>query len=737
MDPRLEHLAKLYGIEPGYHDVWGNWRAAPDDTVRALLAAMGVDAHDPAAVEATLAADERAAWSLAIAPITVLRASQLGRGVRIQLTAASLGRPLAWRLSLESGEIREEPFSPLRLAALEEYRRDDLHVHAFLLPLPNDLAEGYHRVTLLEGDTLLGSGQVAVAPEHCFLPPALAAGGRVWGAAVQLYGLNSARNAGIGHFGDLRACAEVWGSRGASLIGTNPLHALSLRAPTAASPYSPSSRLFLNPLYIDVEATPDFGDATAEDRELQARWRKRGEGARQSAGVDYAAVAEGLREVLGAMWSSFRRKHLAAMTPRARAFMQFRESRGRALRRHAVHDALAGFHDAPWRDWPQEHRDPDSDAVRRFAEENAEAGGLHEYMQWIADLQLASAQARCLELGMPVGLYADLAISIAPDGSEAWANQDLYALGVHVGAPPDEFNRQGQDWGLPPLAPRRLREAGYAPFIATLRANMKHAGALRVDHVMGLARLWWVPAGGSADQGAYVRYPIDDMLGIVALESHRNRCLVIGEDLGTVTDELRASLASAQVLSYRLLLFERDQGRFKPPQEYPARALVAWSTHDLPTFTGWWQEEDIRTRAALGLIDADGLRRECEARAQDRAALIAALAREGLVDASTPAFGAAGQPLREAMHAYIARAPAAVMMVQMEDVFGIAEQANLPGTIDQHPNWRRKLPLPIESWGRDERFRSVTRLLAAARGGRRHRREPPAGIKEARIPRAT
>ena len=737
MDPRLGELAKLHGIEAGYHDIWGNWRVPSDDTVRALLSAMGVDAHDPGAVEATLAADERDAWSRAVAPITVVRAAHLGRGIRIQLTDASLSRPLAWRLSQESGEIREEPISPLRLAPLEEYRRDGLHAHAFLLPLPTDLAEGYHRVTLLEGDTLLGTGLVAVVPERCFLPPALAAGGRVWGAAMQLYGLCSARNAGIGHFGDLRASAEVWGARGASLIGTNPLHALSLRTPTAASPYSPSSRLFLNPLYIDVEATPDFAEAAAADRGLQARWRKRCEAARQSAGVDYAAVAEGLREIFSAMWASFRQHHLASMTPRARGFMQFRESRGRALRRHAVHDALADFHGRAWREWPEPFRDPDSDEVRAFAEENAEAVGLHEYLQWIADTQLAGAQGRCIELGMPVGLYADLAISIAPDGSEAWANQDLYALGVHVGAPPDEFNRQGQDWGLPPLAPRRLRETAYATFIATLRANMKRAGAVRIDHVMGLSRLWWVPAGTAADQGAYVRYPIEDMLGIVALESHRNRCLVIGEDLGTVSDDLRKSLAGADVLSYRLLLFERDNGRFKAPAEYPSRALVAWSTHDLPTFTGWWQEEDIRTRAALNLLDADGLRRECEERAAARRALVEALAREGLVDGSMSAQGNATEPLREAVHAYAARTPAAVMMVQLEDVFGIVEQANLPGTIDQHPNWRRKLLLPVEAWSRDARFRGVTRVLAAARGGRRNRREPPPGIREARIPRAT
>ncbi|MEP7261648.1 MAG: malto-oligosyltrehalose synthase, partial [Usitatibacter sp.] len=773
MEHRLEKLAQRYGVSTGYHDVWGNWRVTPEDSVRAMLAAMGVEAGDPQTVGARHAADERAAWIQVVPPMTVLRARQLGRGMRIQLTEASLSRPLAWRVTAESGDIREEAFNPARLAHLEEYQRDHLRAAAFYLPLPADLPEGYHRVTLLEGETVLGSGLVAVVPERCYLPPAMAsgphgvergagtqgvergagtqgvergagtqgvergAGGRVWGTAVQLYGLRSARNAGIGNFGDLKACAETWAGRGAGIVGTNPLHALSLRDPGTASPYSPSSRLFFNPMYIDVEATVDFAELCAADRALHGQWRKETEPLRESAGVNYAAVASVLRMMFGRMYESFRARHLTAATTRGRAFAQFRESRGGQLRRHALHEALAEFHGGKWHQWPQEFRDPEGEAARSFAEHNPERVGLHEYLQWIADQQLATVQERCRELGMSVGLYVDLAISIAPDGSEAWANQELYALGVNVGAPPDEFNRAGQDWGLPPFAPRRLRDAAYAPFIATLRANMARAGALRIDHVMGLSRLWWVPSGKGADQGAYVSYPAEDLLGIVALESHRNRCLVIGEDLGTVSDELRKQLADAEILSYRLLMFERDNGRFKAPAEYPRRALVAWGTHDLPTFTGWWQEEDLRTRAALGLFDEEALKRECAARAEDRRHLLEALVKEGLADAGTPAQGKASMMLRDAVHEFVARAPAAVMVAQMEDVLGVVDQPNLPGTIEQYPNWQHKLPVPVESWGRDERFRSVTRLLAETRGAKRTRREVPAGIGDARIPRAT
>jgi len=736
MDAALERLAQIYGIEPGYHDAWGQWRSASDETLRALLAALGVDAHDPHAVEATLRAQEQESWSWAVPAITVLSSTDIGRGVRIQLREASQHRPLAWRITEESGEVREIGFTPLKLSVLEEHDGESGKVRAYSLPLPG-LPEGYHRLAVLEGDTLLGSGTVAVAPQRCYLPPALMNSGRVWGTALQLYGLRSARNAGIGNFSELRACAEIWGARGAGIIGTNPLHALSLRDPGHGSPYSPSSRLFFNPLYIDIEAVADFHELAAKDSRLAARWRSQCAQLREAPEVDYARVAEAKRAMFERLHDNFRARHSSSATARARSFAQFRELRGGQLRRHALHEALADFHGKPWREWPEEYTDPAGRAARRFGDEHPERVGLHEYLQWLAHLQLAAAQARCREIGMSVGLYADLAVSIAPDGSEAWANQKLYALGVHVGAPPDQFNPAGQDWGLPPLSPQRLKDAAYAPLVATLRANMAHAGALRIDHVMGLSRLWWVPAGMSPGQGAYVRYPLDDLIGIVALESHRNRCLVIGEDLGTVSDELREKLAQAEILSYRLLMFERDGERFRPPSAYPRSALVAWSTHDLPTFTGWWREEDLRTRAALGLMDEEQLRAQRGERREARAALIEALSHEGLAAADTPCDGPAGEELGEAVQGFLARTPSSVMVVQMEDVLGVPEQANLPGTLDQHPNWKRKLALPIEAWSRDARLRRVTRSLAQIRGGRRERREAPAGLEKARIPRAT
>ena len=735
MDASLARLAALHGVETGYHDVFGKWQPTSESAQRSVLAALGVDARD---VDAALANSELAPWRRCLPPVTVIAASRLAEGIRIHLPESALGHALSWRISQEEGESREERFNPLKLAAIEDFERDGARVRAFKLPLPQDLSQGYHRMAINEGASPVGEGMLVVAPDRCYVPPAIAEGARVWGAAVQLYAVRSQRNAGIGDFTDLRRCAEAWSERGAALLGTNPLHALSLRDPGFGSPYSPSSRLFLNPIYLDVEAIEDYSELAAADAAFSSRWHDECARLRAADEVDYARVAAAKRAMLEVLHAHFRKEHLEVASRRARSFAQFRQARGEALRRHALHDALRDFHSSVWRDWPEEHRDPASEAVRRFAAEHAERVSLHEYLQWQADLQLGQAQSRARELGMGMGLYADLAISVASDGSEAWANQDLYALGVSVGAPPDEFNPAGQDWGLPPLSPARLRDGAYAPLVATLRANMARAGALRIDHVMGLARLFWVPAGMTPRDGAYVRYPVDDLLGIVALESHRHRCLVIGEDLGTVPDDLRRKLDHYEILSYRLLLFQREGGAFTPSANYPRRALVAWSTHDLPTFTGWWTEEDLRTRARLGLLAEGALEDQRQERRQARAALIDALEKAGFLERGTiTPQSAPTEELMLAVQSFLASTPSCVMMVQMEDVLGVAAQANLPGTVDGHPNWRRKLPLALEDWGRDARFKRLAQRLGSLRGRSRSRRPAPPGLEKARIPRAT
>jgi len=504
------------------------------------------------------------------------------------------------------------------------------------------------------------SSRKSIPALRCYKPEFLERGGRAWGFAVQLYGLRSARNWGIGDFGDLRALVELSASLGAGLVGVNPLHAASL------SPYSPSSRHALNPLYIDVEALPGFSKRFVSRAKLHKL--------RDAKLVDYEGVRRAKLEVL------------------ARLYDKAPRNLPRPVRDFALFEALAEKLGGNWQQWPAEYRNPRSAAVARFARTNAGRVGFHAWLQAKAREQLDAVQKRALELGMPVGLYVDLALGADRGGAEVWSDQESYALTASCGAPPDEFNPRGQDWGLPPYTPRALRARNFRPFAELLRANMPEGGALRIDHVMSLARLYWIPLGAKPDRGGYVSYPLRELLAVLAAESRRRRCLVIGEDLGTVPAELRAALAEAGVLSYRPLLFERAG-----PQSFPRDALACASTHDLPTWRGYWAAHDLKLRERLGLaVDPE---KESRQRKADQASLAALLARQGLDRTARSA------------HAFLARTSCKLIALQPEDVLGALEQANLPGTVDQHPNWRRKLPLPLERWGADTRFGELREMF--------------------------
>ncbi|HWA39356.1 MAG TPA: malto-oligosyltrehalose synthase [Burkholderiales bacterium] len=508
--------------------------------------------------------------------------------------------------------------------------------------------------------------RTAVKAGRCHDPEFLSRGGRLWGFTVQLYGLRSARagkDRGIGDFGDLRALVELSAGMGAGFVGLNPLHATS-----GASPYSPSSRHALNPLYIDIDALPE------QAGEL----------------VDYDSVR---KSKLAALEKAFRRLE------ERKGLEAFRRSAARGVRTYALYEALREKFGGGWQGWPAEYRRPDTAAVKAFARRHAKRVDFHLWLQWRAREQLDAVQRRALELGMPIGLYVDLALGSDAGGAEVWSDQAAFARGVSIGAPPDEFNPRGQDWGLPPYSPRALAASAYAPFRELLRANMPEGGALRMDHVMSLMRLWWIPNGRTPDQGGYVRYPFREMLAILAEESRARRCLVVGEDLGTVLPEFRAALNKAGVLSYRPLLFEKaPDGSFAPPEAYPREALVCVTTHDLPTWKGFFSSSDLNLREELGLsVDPQ---KERQLREGDQEKLKETLKGED-------------------PHAFLARTPAKLLAVQPEDVFGLEAQANLPGTIDQHPNWRRRLPLPLEAWAGDPRVKALVAAVAPRSIGRR------------------
>ena len=552
-------------------------------------------------------------------------------------------------------------------------------------------------------------------------------GERKWGWACGLYALRSNRNWGIGDFSDLADLAGLaTGTPGASIVGTLPLHSLFLGRPEEASPYSPSSRLFVNPLYIDVTAIDGF--ATCEDAQaLVGAPGFAGELAqsRNAPLVDYPRVSALKLAVLECLHACFEARHpkSAPADPERRAFDAFRDRGGEALHQYSLFEALQEhFPDRTWSTWPPAYRRPELPKVSAFGRDHARRVDFFAYLQWQADRQLGAAANRCAEAGMSVGLYRDLAVGSHADGADTWAESDLYVRGSSIGAPPDDFNPLGQDWGFPPIHPLRLREQAYAPIIRMLRANMAHAGALRIDHSMALRHLYWTGLGEKGGGGAYVRYPFEDLLGILALESARNRCLIVGEDLGTVPEGFRERMASEGVLSSRVLLFERhEDGLFRRPFAYPALALATSGTHDMPTIRGYWEGRDFRARSEFGMFPTPKSRNTAAAdREVDKKLLLAALQDQGLIPADFAAEGGMGDAalrlLVEAIERYLARTPSHLMMVNLADVLMEGDQANIPGLVHEYPNWQRKAPLSLEALAGDPFFQSLASKVAIERG---------------------
>lgn len=713
-DRGIIRLARLAGVAPAYRDAWHKRRRVSPESLAAVLAAMGLDVATPRAVEASSDALEAADWEPVLPPVATVIAAT-GAAVPVTVAASAAGR-IAWQLHLEGGEERRGAVDVAALAVIAEHRNR----RRLALPVDRATPIGYHRLSVSLGaesaETLL-----IVAPPRCYVAPELTASRRGWALTTQLYALRSARNWGIGDFGDLATLATAAARQGAGALGINPLHALFPAEPRHISPYSPSSRVFLNPLYLDVAAVPDFPGTTSPP-ELAA--------ARAEALVDYPRVAALKAAAFEACYAAFAARHLGASpSERGEAFRHFQKAGGEALRSFAVftalHEHMLREHGKfCWQDWPATLREASSAEVARFAAERRERVELHQYLQWEADRQLAAAARTGAAAGLRVGLYRDLAVGVDVNGADAWADPGMMAGGATVGAPPDVLNMKGQDWGLAPVNPVAMRRERFAPFIAALRANMRHAGLLRIDHVMALMHLYWVPRGASPAEGAYVSYPFDALRHILALESTRQRCAVIGEDLGTVPEGFRETMAAAGILSYRLMLFERDRdGGFLPPERYPEGASAAFSTHDLATLKGFWLGRDLDWRRRLDLYPgAEAAEAERRSRRRDRRLLLKALIAAGTLAPTVagqllpkddrPVFAPA---LTEAVHRFLAESRARLVLVQLEDVAGELEQANLPGTVDEHPNWRRKIGPLLDTLIADPAFARLAALLGDRR----------------------
>jgi 4-alpha-glucanotransferase len=659
VDDALRYAAERNGVQQDYWDIFGRRHFTEPETNRAILTALGLDCSTSDSLRASLAAREEAEQARLLPEVMVL-----GENEPLRLTGN-----FDLEIVTERGETH--------------------HVHienGVAAPAPQ-LPLGYHEARARDC-----AMRLIVTPDHAQLP----APGKHAGLGVTLYGLRSQRNWGCGDFRDLTDLID-WAATAlrADFIALNPLHAIHNRRPYNTSPYLPNSIFYRNFLYLDVEGVRGYD--RVRTRFMDAETSAAIEALRGAAIVEYEQVAALKRRALDLIFEN---------TPPGRACLEWIASEGDLLRLYATYCALDEHLHAKdpnlwvWPDWPEPWRDPASLAVKAFAIEHQREILFHGWLQWNVDRQLARAQQRARRVGMGIGLYHDLALATDRCGSDLWAHRKFYVAGCGVGSPPDDFSPTGQDWSFPPPDSRQHRADGYRLYTESIRKSMRHGGALRIDHVMRLFRLYWIPQGHDAAHGAYVRDHAEDLVRILALESIRNNAAIVGEDLGTVEPEVRQALARFGILSYRLLYFERVNGAFKLPDQYPAQALAASTTHDLATISGFWTGADIDARLRAGTIDRAAYDAQREDRVRDKQRLLDALS---AVDLLPPGYEREAGRIAEltgelhyAIVGFLAKTPCVLWLVNQEDMTKEPDQQNLPGTTVEYPNWSRKMRWSIE-----------------------------------------
>ncbi len=712
MSASLRRLAALLGVESGYWDIAGKWHALSDETCRAIVDALGYDAGSRAALDRASEEIEESSRGETLPPVVVCHREELPLSILIlpPSEASSDSSQLRWEF-FEEGGSRSGGTRFLGELAKSEGK--------VLLNLPLLPKDGYHylRVSFrvdssADTDCASAGCRIIVCPNQCYVSDSLLQGKKLWGVGVQIPALRSSRNWGIGDLTDLRDVGKVIAAAGGSFIGINPLHSLP---PGGSSPYSPSSRFEIQPLAIDLEAVPEFLGSEKVKAFLKLKATKQLLGEVQGAEfVDFARVWKLKQRCLRILFDEFRDRHLKKSTDRAAAFQAFTQRRGERLRLFALHSALAdhfvqsktGKSGWAWTTWPIEYQDPFSAEVYEFAVASSEEILFYQYQAWVAESQLADAIAELESLGVELRCYGDLALGVDAAGAESWIDQRIFVRKLSLGAPPDALGPEGQVWGLPAVSPKCLREEGYEPFAALIRCQMERAGALRLDHVMSLYRLFLIPQGMPASAGAYLRYPLHDLMAIVALESHRNRTVVIGEDLGTVPEEVSNAMRARRVLSYKVLYFMSSPGYFVPAEEYPPLALVVTSTHDLPTLRGFIEGEDIKVRQELGALHGEAAQSARDARGRDIEALRHRLQHSHSEDSSS---------FNSPVHEFLSTTPCLLQLIQLEDLIWQKEQYNVPGTVSEQPNWKRRYSVPVDELAAHPTFLGITETVRRSR----------------------
>lgn len=722
----LARLAPGWGVQAEYWDIWSRRHEPAPDALQAILRSLGVASETAEDLEVAAEEQEWETWSTLLPPAVVMGENESEILVRAPAAAASGQLHLSFHWEQGGSHELDCELGSLPVAAAVALRGRKFVAKA--VPLPVKLPLGYHRMEArlrAGGLEIASQAWMVVGPDRCYVPSELAGDGKTAGIAISLYGVRSERNWGCGDFTDLRAILD-WAAKdaGASFVALNPLHSIPNRQPYNTSPYLPNSIFYRNFLYIDIESVPDFALCPAAAKLLvSARIQEKLRSWRESEFVEYEPIARAKRTFLKLLFRRFLGEY-RENTERARTFRAWCEAEGPLLNDYAVYCALdeAIHKQFPniwlWTDWPEEFRDPRSEAVTAFARKAWRSVLFHKYVQWELDRQLGAAQQHARSTGMSIGLYHDLALATDRYGSDLWAHRPYYISGCRVGSPPDDFSPKGQDWSFPPPNSLRHRADGYRLFAQSIRKNLRHGGALRIDHVMRFFRLYWIPDGKEATDGTYVLDRSRDLLRVLALESFRHQVMVIGEDLGTVTDEVREMLRSFGIFSYRLLYFEKlDGGRFKPPQDYPRQALASVATHDLPTLAGFWLGRDIQARLDAGIVDRAGYEAMLAGRQQEKQRMLEILLQLGLLPEWFPRSAAQVPELTGELHnaviGFLAATPCNLLAINQEDLTKETEQQNLPGSTAEYPNWRHKMRFSVDELRSLPIARDCTAMLRA------------------------
>jgi 4-alpha-glucanotransferase len=740
-DALINELSGLCGIVPEYRDIFGNKHIASIETKKAVLRAMRIDADSKEELMKYIHARKSRPWENFIEPAHVVSVNEQPVRIPIYVPVKESEENkiiISWSIEAEDADQKKSSLKTRYLSgddsSIPEVRwiEDSRYVRT---DLADDIQRptGYYRITVEckhpaaifpgKRKVIQKKSRLIITPDSCYMPEHLQRG-RSWGLALNLYSVRSGRNWGIGDFTDLENIVRWSAGLKADCIGINPLHSITNTQPFGVSPYSPISRLFKNFVYLDIEKIPEAAESEEIKKHIASRKFQKGlNDACKSEFIDYEKTALLKSDVLRMAFDIFCEKHYGRNTKRGKDFRRYIAEEGTVLESYALFMVLREHmkktgHGYNYQDWPEDYQIKSGKTVKAFRKKHEREIIFHQYLQWLIDGRLQDVAEEAGEFGMRIGLYNDLAVGSVGGGSDAWNYQDVVAGGADLGAPPDDFNINGQKWGFPPFIPEKLKETGYELFIRTIRKNMKYGGAIRIDHALGLFRLFWIPQGMHPKEGAYVECFAEDLIRIIALESVRHKTVVIAEDLGTISGNARETLQKFHMLSYRLFYFERNypDPSFLEPEKYPVLALCAVTTHDLPTLYGYWAGRDIEVKKQLNIFaDENQWRRQMRDRERDKGLILSALKSRGIFPADYPSDPAMIPEMTHelclAIYQYLSETPCKLLLVSLDDIIGTLNQQNLPGTVDEHPNWKQKTPVFLEEILKDGKFNELSNML--------------------------